>query len=41
MRVFVTGASGYIGQAVAKAFRAKGHTVYGLVRTQNDSRVHT
>lgn len=37
MRVFVTGASGYIGQAVAKAFRSKGHTVYGLVRTQEDA----
>lgn len=39
MRVFVTGASGYIGQAVTKAFRAKGHTVYGLVRTQDDANV--
>lgn len=37
MRVFVTGASGYIGHSVAKAFRAKGHTVYGLVRTQEDA----
>lgn len=37
MRVFVTGASGYIGQAVARAFRAKGHTVYGLVRTEEDA----
>ena len=34
MRVFITGASGYIGHAVAKAFRAKGHTVFGLVRSQ-------
>ena len=34
MRVFVTGASGYIGYHVAKAFRSKGHTVYGLVRSQ-------
>lgn len=33
MRIFVTGASGYIGQAVAKAFRNKGHRVYGLVRS--------
>jgi nucleoside-diphosphate-sugar epimerase len=37
MRVFVTGASGYIGHAVAKAFRAKGHTVYGLVRSEGDA----
>lgn len=37
MRVFVTGASGYIGHAVAKAFRAKGHTVFGLVRTEEDA----
>lgn len=33
MRVFVTGASGYIGHSVAKAFRAKGHSVFGLVRS--------
>ncbi|MBA3721996.1 MAG: NAD-dependent epimerase/dehydratase family protein [Parachlamydiaceae bacterium] len=37
MRVFVTGASGYIGSTVAKAFRAKGHMVYGLVRTAESS----
>lgn len=37
MRVFVTGATGYIGHAVAKAFRAKGHCVYGLVRTDEDA----
>lgn len=36
MRVFVTGASGYIGHAVAKAFRNKGHTVFGLVRSEED-----
>lgn len=34
MRVFVTGASGYIGQAVAKAFRLRGHRVKGLVRSE-------
>ncbi len=32
MRVFVTGASGYIGNAVAKAFQMHGHHVYALVR---------
>lgn len=37
MRVFITGASGYIGHGVAKAFRAKGHTVYGLVRSEEDA----
>ena len=35
MRVFITGASGYIGHQVAKAFRGKGHTVFGLVRSQD------
>lgn len=39
MRIFVTGAVGYIGHAVAKAFRAKGHTVYGLVRSDEDARL--
>lgn len=36
MRIFVTGASGYIGYAVARAFRDKGHTVFGLVRSEQD-----
>lgn len=39
MRILVTGASGYIGKAVAKAFRAKGHRVYGMVRTDEDARL--
>ena len=38
MRIFVTGASGYIGHAVAKAFRAKGHSVFGLVRADDQAR---
>lgn len=33
MKVFVTGASGYIGGAVAKVLLEAGHVVYGLVRT--------
>lgn len=34
MQVFVTGASGYIGFAVACAFRRAGHRVMGLIRRQ-------
>ena len=37
MRVLITGATGYVGHGVAKAFRAKGHTVYGLVRSEEDA----
>jgi nucleoside-diphosphate-sugar epimerase len=33
MRIFVTGATGYIGGAVAVALRRAGHDVRGLVRT--------
>ncbi|MGH8723010.1 MAG: NAD-dependent epimerase/dehydratase family protein, partial [Burkholderiales bacterium] len=33
MRVFVTGASGYIGGSVAAALRSAGHEVVGLVRS--------
>ena len=32
MRVFVTGASGFIGSAVAAAFARAGHETFGLVR---------
>lgn len=34
MRIFVTGASGYIGNGVAKAFARAGHKVVGLVRSE-------
>lgn len=37
MRVFVTGASGYIGESVAKSFRLAGHHVTGLVRKSQDA----
>jgi len=31
--IIVTGANGYIGRAVAVAFRQLGFTVFGVVRT--------
>ncbi|PQP85598.1 NmrA family NAD(P)-binding protein, partial [Paenibacillus sp. AR247] len=34
MKVFITGASGYIGGSVAKTLVDAGHTVYGLIRNQ-------
>jgi nucleoside-diphosphate-sugar epimerase len=34
MKVFVTGASGYIGGSVAAGLLAAGHTVKGLVRSE-------
>lgn len=33
MKIFVTGATGYIGRAVAEAFRRRGHRVAGLTRS--------
>jgi nucleoside-diphosphate-sugar epimerase len=38
MQVFVTGASGFIGAAVATALRRAGHEVCGLVRTPEKAR---
>jgi uncharacterized protein YbjT (DUF2867 family) len=37
MKVFVTGAGGYIGGAVARRLRRAGHHVIGLVRTKEAS----
>ncbi|CBE68120.1 MAG: NAD-dependent epimerase/dehydratase family protein [Candidatus Methylomirabilis oxygeniifera] len=39
MKVFVTGANGYIGFHVASAFRRAGHEVWGLVRSEK--KAHT
>lgn len=36
MRVFVTGATGYVGGAVAAALRRQGHEVAALVRPESD-----
>lgn len=38
MNVFVTGSTGYIGSAVAAAFRRAGHRVFGLVRSSDKAR---
>jgi nucleoside-diphosphate-sugar epimerase len=38
MRIFVTGASGYIGSSVAFACRRAGHDVFGLVRSPEKAR---
>ena len=37
MRVFLTGATGYIGTALAAALRQRGHDVGALVRPESDS----
>lgn len=39
MRIFITGATGYIGSHVAKAFRNAGHRVYGLTRSANKAKL--
>ncbi|MGE5236056.1 MAG: NAD-dependent epimerase/dehydratase family protein [Acidobacteriota bacterium] len=38
MRMFVTGANGYIGSAVAAACSRAGHEVYGLVRSEEKAK---
>ncbi|MEW5875043.1 MAG: NAD-dependent epimerase/dehydratase family protein [Candidatus Zixiibacteriota bacterium] len=38
MKVFITGTTGYIGNAVARAMRRAGHDVFGLVRSEPAAR---
>jgi len=38
MRVFITGATGYIGAAVCRALKARGHEVVGLTRGEAGAR---
>ena len=38
MNIFITGATGYIGRAVAEALRRRGHQVAGLTRSQDKAR---
>ena len=38
MRVFITGATGYIGSAVAAALRDRGHEITALVRAESDTK---
>jgi nucleoside-diphosphate-sugar epimerase len=39
MKVFITGATGYIGFNVAKAYRRAGHEVWGLTRSEEKARI--
>lgn len=39
MKLFITGASGYIGFNAAKAMRRAGYSVYGLVRNKQKTNV--
>jgi len=37
--VLIFGATGFIGNAVAKEFQRKGYRVYGLVRTEDKAKI--
>jgi nucleoside-diphosphate-sugar epimerase len=37
MRIFMTGATGYIGSEVTKALKNRGHEIVGLVRSQESA----
>jgi len=39
MKVFITGATGYIGFNVAMAYRRAGHEVWGLTRSEEKARI--
>lgn len=38
MKIFVTGASGYVGNEVAKTFARAGHDVFGLIRNESSAK---
>jgi hypothetical protein len=38
MHILMTGATGLVGTALVKAFTAEGHTIYRLVRAENNTR---
>ena len=38
MRVFITGATGYIGSVVAETFRRAGHDVSGMIRSEEKAK---
>lgn len=38
MKIFLTGATGYVGQAVIRALRTRGHEVSGLVRSSEGAK---